>query len=230
MLRTDLCFTTPTVLRHVLLRETYASFEDGLGVSFKAFRLFLNIDNAPNNPDCTVADVVAVAKSFFGDVVFNAPALPSFPLAVKWLWSQVGNYAYTFHLEDDWLMTRRVALDTMLDALRTARCKAGPVWQCRLLKIDSANTPAVCMTPSVFKSELIHGLAQSMHGDGDPEKQLRRHILNTYGNHKLALMFPKRGAVVLDNGRAWRAKRNIKKPRELGGTKDSFVRWIEPGV
>jgi len=223
---TTLCFTTPTVIRPDILRETYSSFQENLGVDFKQFTLFLNIDNVAVSTNYTYEDVVAVAEQFFGKVKANLTNSPSFPLAVKWLWSQVADYKYTFHLEDDWLMLRKVNLDDMITALEAAKHKSGPVWQCRLPKVNSANQPAVCMTPSVLRSDLIYAMVKSFHGDGDPEKQLCRHLINTYGTHLLAVIYPNKKGIVKDNGADWRAERGLLKPRDIGFSKDKFTHWV----
>lgn len=227
-MRKDLAFSTPTVYRAALLRETYASMRACLG-DLKSFRLFLNIDPAPSNPDCSVDDVLTVAREFFGDVVHFCSETPSFPMALKWLWT-TADAPYLFHVEDDWLFHGRANLDEILQRLAsTAKMKDGtPCVQIRIRKRPSSNKSIVCMGPGIIRQSFYARMGEALHGEFDPELQMKGFCKDNLGS-KFACLIHDKESWVEDNGRKWRHERGIMKPAEVGKERGSFTHWFENG-
>ena len=62
------------------------------------FRLIINID--PIGEDVSPSKMIKVAEKNFSNVLYNVAEKPSFPLAVKWVWSKT-TAPFVFHWEDD---------------------------------------------------------------------------------------------------------------------------------
>ncbi len=57
-------------------------------------------------------------------IVVRTPATPGFGEAVRWLWSSATS-DWLFHLEDDWILTRRIDIERL--AKEMARPRAAQV-------------------------------------------------------------------------------------------------------
>lgn len=213
MIRDDLAFTTPAVLRADVLSATYGSFQKNLQADFREFRLYLNVDPAPRRGGSDLVDVLDAARSFFGDVVWNAPASASFPLAVKWLWSSVSS-PFVFHLEDDWELLAPVPLDRMM-----SRMKDRSAILCRIPQAGVKNSPVVSMNPGLWRTSFCSAAAKELNGAMDPERQVRGYAKRHPGR---VVLLPAGKGVARDTGRAWREQRGIRKP-----PKSVFSSWVE---
>ena len=86
------------VLRPKLLHGTLKTIVDRVVDHQDRFRLVINID--PIGQKVNPQMVIDVCKEHFKNVIYNVADYPSFPRAVKWIWSQT-TAPYVFHWEDD---------------------------------------------------------------------------------------------------------------------------------
>ena len=91
---------------------TLASFTKNLLNHFTC-RAIINVDPVGDTAKHSQMDVVEVCREYFDTVVQRTPDSPSFAGAVQWCWQQVETDLF-FHLEDDWILKRRVDKDEML--------------------------------------------------------------------------------------------------------------------
>lgn len=107
---------TTATRRPELLRQTLADFGRNLFGSYAAHELLLNVDPV-GEPGVSQAEVVEVARSFFGDrMTVRCPGEPSLPRAWIWLMSNVTSY-YAFVLEDDWKTCRSMDIADMIQIM-----------------------------------------------------------------------------------------------------------------
>ena len=123
--------TMTAVLRGALLDGTLATISKKVCRNRDGFRLIINID--PVGENIKPMKLVNVAKKYFDDVVFNIADEPSFPKAVKWVWSQA-TAPYILHWEDDVNILRTINVDHMIKILETHK-------QLSSLRLFSGRTP-----------------------------------------------------------------------------------------
>ncbi len=85
---------------------TLRSFTKNLLNQFDC-RAIINVDPAGDTANNTQMDVVNLCREYFDEVIYRTPETPSFGGAVQWCWQQVQT-DFFFHLEDDWILKRKV--------------------------------------------------------------------------------------------------------------------------
>lgn len=225
--------------RPELLAQTLASFSDRVLRHFPIGTVYANIDPFCGTEEDGEACEVLLRKNFSA-VVVRRPPLPSFGMAVKYLWQQPKT-PYFLHMEDDWEVLSPITPELIEPRL------TGKVVQVQLSKLDRPylpktyafrttwrtflglkygkrvhlDRPLFGTSPSFIVSCFARQCAEQMNPDLDPEKQLysgdtplsdftRAHL-----NHPLS--GPARRAIVRDLGRPWLARRGIEK-RIVNGT------------
>ena len=108
---TDIDIAMTSVIRPSLLEETMTYIKNNVYDKRFNFRLIINVD--PVGEDKDPMDVVKTAKKFFDKVMYNIPEEPSFPKAVKWVWSKT-TAPYVFHWEDDSFIWRKIEVENMV--------------------------------------------------------------------------------------------------------------------
>jgi hypothetical protein len=78
------------------------------------FRLILNID--PIGEDIHPQQIASIARDIFPDMVYRVAEKSSFPLAVKWIWSQVTS-KYFLNMEDDFEVVKELDLNKMISIM-----------------------------------------------------------------------------------------------------------------
>ena len=229
--------TMTAVLRPEIIKKTLDSFCENLffNKDYK-YRLIINIDPI-GNEGAKPKKIVKLCKLYFDDVIFNIPDKASFPKAVIWGWKQIKSN-YTFHLEDDWILNRKVELRRLIKML-----EKNPKLACmRLYKhnIPNKKNPRLFnspynykdgffvgsdrkkqfgLNPVLIRSSYIHEALPLMVEDKNPEKQFR------YGNKKMRdfvmkwqyAIYGKPGDKALvwgKNGLHWRQRSKYMKPRD----------------
>jgi len=217
----NVSFTTTATIRPEILELTYASFKKNLrGVNMRDCCLYLNIDPAPKDSVDRIAEVVSVAKSFFGQVVTRTPKQPNFCSSVKWLWGSSSS-EYIFHLEDDWDMIFPVDLNNVI---RMFQEKAS-LQQVRLRKPGKEDTLHLYgLSPCIIRKSFYSVAARKLSDAANPERQLRHaeKIGLPAKSSKTVRVWPNY-IVVADIGQTWRKSRNIDK----GPDENKFVAWSE---
>ena len=183
--------TMTAVLRPSILSETLLKIKQHVcRGEEERYRLIINVD--PIGENVEPIKVVKVAKKNFNNVIFNIPKKPSFPKAVKWVWSKV-EAPYIFHWEDDVDILRDIDVDDMISILN----KYDKLSSLRLFKMNTPNKKSFYtfrslweyheegfyiaqewkeqfgLNPSLIKKEFISEAVTKMVDNINPEKQFR---------------------------------------------------------
>lgn len=207
--------TLVSTRRPDLLKQTLDSFSRHLFSRGSVRRLFVNLDPLWGDAEADRA-VERICRSYFEDVVVRRPAEPSFGGAVKWLWSQPET-GWFFHLEDDWLLLRPVALGRLareMDADGVAQISFSRLnrkaWR-KGVWLDRFTT-----SPSILKTSFARQVSALQDADLDPEKQLYgtenpalRNLTDRFRHRLHDHRFAR--AYIADIGRAWRERHGIGK-------------------
>lgn len=231
------------VLRPSILSETLMSINKHVCKDQKdRYRLIINVD--PIGENVEPMKMIKIAKKNFNEVVFNISEKPSFPKAVKWVWSQV-EAPFVFHWEDDVNILYDIDVDDMISILNkhkklstlrlykditpkknsfyTFSCK----WKYNEDGFYLANDwkKQFGLNPVLIKKEFVIEAIKRMREDVNPEKQFRysqeymRPLIRkwTYG------LYTKPGLPRMVDGRKgqkWKNEIGIDKPK--GAT---FIEW-----
>lgn len=237
MIKVDIAMTA--TLRPKVIRHTLESFCKNLFTERNRYRLIINVD--PIGENIKQEEIVNECKRYFGDVIYNLPSVPSFPLAVKWTWEQ-SNTDFVFHLEDDWLLTTKLNIDDMISILnkdKSIAClrlpKKGIFGGDHITYLGgiydrgrgnyyiTKSNSQFGLNPVLIRKEFVKEAVPIMSPYLNPEKQFR-----PSKNEKMNILINKwfyglycisSGATVLDNGTSWRDKNKFKKPES------SFLVW-----
>jgi len=220
----ELEFTTTACNRPEILDRTYKSFTANLeGVNFKKSTLYINIDPAPNNND--IIEVENIAKKYFGTVIANYPETPNFASAIIWCFSQVKGLVF-FHLEDDWVLNKKVNLETMYNYSQ----KYSNWHQCILEKTVITQPDEPTLLPSLHNTKITQLFLKRVNNKTNPEAQLKciyRDLKKI--NLKLFTYIIWGKGLVTDIGREWLNKNNLRRNYEetsrTGNTK-KWTPWI----
>ena len=113
--RVDITMTA--VLRPSIVKQTLESFcTNVFWKEPERFRLIVNIDPI-GEKKVRPKQIARICRSYIPNAIFNVPDEPNFAKAVIWTWSQV-EADWVFHLEDDWLIYRKIELDNMINLLK----------------------------------------------------------------------------------------------------------------
>jgi hypothetical protein len=215
--------------RPELLEGMLASFWANLLGRLKVGRFLVNIDPLWGDEEDDRA-VERICRSYVADAVMRRPEKPSFGAAVKWLWSQPAT-AWFVHLEEDWLMRRRVDLRRLASEMQPpdvtqisfsrAHRKA---WR-RGVWVDRFAT-----SPSLVRTSFGKLVSSLQNPDLDPEKQmwgpqnpaLSEAICGKFRHRLHGPRFTR--DYLMDTGRAWREARKIEKKLIDGRSV-----WIQSG-
>lgn len=217
----ELEFTTTACNRPEILERTYKSFTTNLkGVNFKKSILYINIDPAPNNNN--IINVEKVAKKYFGKVIANYPEKPNFASAIIWCFSQVKGVIF-FHLEDDWLLNKKINLETMYNYSK----KYSNWHQCILEKkiITQPNEPT--LLPSLHNTKITQLFLTKVDNKTNPEAQLKciyRDLKKRNFNLFTYIIWGK--DLVTDIGRKWLNQNNLRRNyEETAQTSHNNRKW-----
>jgi hypothetical protein len=190
-------------LRPALLELTLWSFHRNFlsRLGGTRLRILLNVDPLWGDP-ADAPRLAEIARSYADEVLVRTPATPGFGEAVRWLWANTSS-PWVFHLEDDWILTRRI------DVARLAREIARPrAAQIRFNRRRNRffRRPRFSLNPCLLAQGFIREALAGFDPAKDPEKQILRGHLRPlekkwrYYEHGPAFA----DAIVLDTGRYWR--------------------------
>ncbi len=230
------------VLRPKLLHGTLKTIVDRVVDRQDRFRLIINID--PVGQKVNPHMVVDVCKEHFKNVTYNIAEYPSFPRAVKWVWSQT-TAPYIFHWEDDVEILRKIDVVHMmkllddhkkLAALRlftktTPRGKRMHVFQCHWdyqgdnLWIARDWRAQFGLNPNLIKRAFVHDAFPRMVENFNPEKQFRvsqKYMKPVIEKWRYGIYAGQGETRLVDGrkGQRWKDKLGIDKPK---GT--TFLEW-----
>ena len=234
--------TITATRRPELLDATLSSFSKYLFHTEMPTRVIINVDPAGNDIDS--AAVVAVCHRYFSSVFANCPKSASFPVAFKWVWSQV-EAPFVFHLEEDWVLTRHIDIWAMLDAmyrnpdLAILRLPYRPVtdtsknwtyffpWNGEFFECPKhiRGTLGFCGHPSLLRFSFVVSVLPHLNTTSNPEKQLKwrnRNIKPILDKYRFGVFSePHQPAAVIDIGRRWMIENGWAKK----GQKEVFTEW-----
>ncbi len=111
--------TMPAVVRPPLLEGTLKTIVENVVDDINRFRLIINVD--PVGEAVKPGKVVKVARKYFPDIIYRIAPKPSFPKAVKWIWSQA-TAPFILHWEDDVNIVRKIDINDMLRIMIKNNC------------------------------------------------------------------------------------------------------------
>lgn len=245
MIKVDIAMTA--VIRPSILGETLDSIVRNVCYKdMNRFRLIINVD--PIGESIKPMKVVKTANSRFPNVVYNIAQTPSFPAAVKWVWSNA-TAPFVFHWEDDVNILRRIDINNMISILN----KYDDLSSLRLYKAHTPNQKKIhtfsCrwsynedgfylahdwkkqfgLNPVLIKREFVKEAVTRMVDNYNPEKQFRysqKYMRPLIEKWKYGL-YTKPGEERMIDGRKgqkWKNKLGIDKPKG-----ETFVKWIKNG-
>lgn len=206
--------TCTACIRPEILDVTFSSFNSGLLNQFEKKELFINIDPV-GNPKNSIEDILLVCNKYFDHVVWNTPQTGDFSKATKWVWEQV-TADYFLHLEDDWLLNKRISKIRLLSTL-FAEDQIASVRLNRQTSIKNKVLDRVSLNPILFKTAFIKKALEHFNEEIDPEKQFSinplKDYLGSYTHLAYGILKGKyiEGAYVTDIGRYWRNAKGFKK-------------------
>jgi len=235
--------TMTAVIRPAILSETLQTIKKHVckGQTDR-FRLIINIDPVGANLD--PMKVVKTAYKNFDNVIYNIPDEPSFPKAVKWIWSQA-TAPYIFHWEDDVNILHPIDIDDMIGILKRHK----DISSLRLYKAPTPNRKRIntfsCkwiynnegfylasdwrrqfgLNPILIKREFVKEAVKKMVDHTNPEKQFResqKYMRALIKKWKYAL-YTKPGSPRMVDGRKgqkWKNKMKLDKPKG-----QTFLKW-----
>jgi hypothetical protein len=209
--RLDIVITA--TLRPALLELTLWAFDRNFFARLEGTRrrIVLNIDPLWGDP-ADAPRLVDIARRHADDVVVRTPATPGFGEAVRWLWAEAQS-EWVFHLEDDWILTRRIDLARL--AAETARTDVAQV-RFNRRRNHLRRSRRFSLNPNLIRRAFITEALARFDPAKDPEKQILRGHLRPlekkwrYLEHGRPLAPP----VTVDTGREWREMLNITKSVE----------------
>lgn len=235
--------TMTSVIRPSILSNTLQTIKKFLCKNeMDRFRLIINVD--PVGEDIDPLNVVKVAEKNFNNVIYNIAETPSFPRAVKWVWSQ-STAPYIFHWEDDVDILHDIDIDNMIYILNTY----DDLSSLRLYKAATPNQKSFhtfsCrwdynkegffvardwrrqfgLNPILIKSEFVKEAVKRMVDDINPEKQFResqKYMRPLIKRWKYGL-YTKPGSPRMIDGRKgqkWKNDIGLDKPKG-----ETFLKW-----
>jgi hypothetical protein len=232
------------VIRPAILEETLQKIVKHVVDDIDRFRLIINVD--PIGENIKAKKVIKVAEKYFNDVIYNIPKEPSFPKAVKWVWSQV-EAPFVFHCEDDMDILRDIDIDDMIRILlkykdlstlrlckpRTPNKKAIRIFSCRWIYNKDGFYIAqdwrrqFGLNPILIKKEFTDEAVERMVDDVNPEKQFRvsqKYMVPLIKKWKYGLYTKpgERGKFDGIKGQRWKDKLGLQKPKSK-----SFLKWVK---
>lgn len=235
--------TMTSVVRTALLESTLKTIIKFVVDDINKFRLIINVD--PVGEKTKPAKMIKVAKKYFPNIIYNIANEPSFPKAVKWIWSQA-TAPYILHWEDDIDILRRIDVNRMIEILKKNKDLSS-------LRLYKGTTPRNSkgfktfncywdynskgfyvardwkkqfgLNPILIKSDFIKEAVTRMVDHINPEKQFRfsqAYMKPLIEKWKYGI-YAKPGETRLIDGRkgeTWKQKMKLNKPK--GRT---FLKW-----
>jgi len=201
---------TTATLRPDLLDLTFASFMKKCLERVNNKRLIINID--PIGFNATVEDVLAVGEKYFDQVVYRVPDQPSFSKAVQWGWSQVESDIF-LHLEDDWFLRKKVALERVASYFEDDERLAGLTLN-EKVNGSKLSKDFLALRPTFFNKYFVHAALPLFDLRKDPEKQWRVHLKQGGELQNWDFKFfgeTYEGRHIFETGAAWRAAEGLDK-------------------
>jgi len=235
--------TMTAVLRPALLRGTLKTIVRNVVDDINKFRLIINID--PVGENVSPQKVVKVAQQYFPNVIYNIAKEPSFPKAVKWIWSQA-TAPYILHWEDDVDILRKIDINKMIRILQNhPKISSLRLYKDRTPRNRKYMNTFLCkwvynkegfylardwkkqfgLNPILIKKEFIDEALPRMIDEQNPEKQFRvskKFMRPVIKKWKYAI-FANPGEPRLIDGRkgqAWKDKIGFQKPKGC-----EFLKW-----
>jgi len=234
--------TMTAVIRPTILGETLKKIVDNVVDDIDRFRLIINVD--PIGEKIKPAKVIKTAQKYFPNIIYNVPKTPSFPKAVKWIWSQT-TAPFVLHWEDDVDILRKINVKDMIKILNkypklsslrlykhaTPKAKNIKTFACYWRYNEDGFYKAsdwkkqFGLNPILIKQAFVSEAVTKLRDDINPEKQFRfsqKYMKPLISKWSYGL-YTKPGQPPLVNGKKgqrWKNKMKFQKPK--GKT---FLNW-----
>jgi len=242
MMADKIDITMTAVIRPAILEETLVHIKNRVCRGRDGFRLILNVD--PVGENVKPMKVVKTAQKHFDDIVYRVAPEPSFPKAVKWVWSQ-STAPYVFHWEDDVNILRKIDVDMMIEILKKyEKLSSLRLYKAKIPKTKTFHTfnckwtykkdgfyiasdwkKQFGLNPILIKREFIEEAVTRMVDNVNPEKQFRfsqKYMRPLIQKWKYGILGEPGDARLIDGrkGENWKNKLGLQKPN--GRT---FLKW-----
>ena len=235
-------------LRPALLKESLTSWRDNLWRDYAPLRGVVNIDPV-GEPGATAADVLAVCREFFPDLICNVPAEGNHAAALRWAWANA-TAPYVLAIEDDWrLVLKRdlaevvgiMATRSTLGFLRWNRYPVGPdsakhgetlfPWNGDYFECpkDARRRRGFVTAPNIMSLGFVHDVVAVLPNDRQPEHWMQSCPPETHAIYDRwefgTVGKPNDGPSVVDIGSDWLLRNGR---RHEGGA--AFIHWTANGA
>ncbi|WP_423908929.1 hypothetical protein [Candidatus Spongiihabitans sp.] len=219
-------------IRADTLRMTLSSFTKNFLHQFDV-RIIITVDPVGETEKNSQMDIVEICREYFDKVTHRTPKTASFSDAVKWAWQQVETELF-FHLEDDWILKRKVSAQENIDLFQDENV-VNVIFNkypqegnfLHVNKVEFYNKkyiyfPSISLNPSLFRTRYSKELANKLDTARDPEFQFGGdNATELYPNPKFLWRVSKT-SLIIDTGNSWRRAVFIHK----SAGDDITTKWI----
>jgi len=215
-------FSTCALCRPELIEKTYNSWTNKMkGVNYKKTTLFIDIAPIPEEDAHKREEVLKIAKSYFGNVIYNLPSERNFPKAMDWCWSSASS-DFLFHLEDDWELNREFHINDIFYIMD----KKPYIQQISIRHLDH-DWRGITFSPGLLKKhyyktfagKFIHNQDKKvyMSYQGNPEAFMRQIQWDVGITFENVILYPEQQdqRIVTDIGALWKKERDFFKTTYL---------------
>lgn len=239
--------TMTAVLRPSIIAETIRNIRQHVCRGEEdRYRIIINVD--PIGENISPSKIIKVIKKNFNNVTFNVSKIPSFPKAVKWVWSKT-TAPYVLHWEDDVNILHDIDIDKMifilekypkLSSLRlykniTPKTTKFFTFCCKWVYHDDGFFLAndwkkqFGLNPILIKRRFIEQALPRMRDNVNPEKQFRysqEYMRPIIKDWQYGLYTDPGSPRMIDGrkGQRWKNKLGIDKPKGV-----TFTEWVKKG-
>jgi len=235
--------TMTATWRPELIDRTLESFFENLFSGFSGdLRLVINIDpvGSENN---RYKDVIRVCSKYFKEIKATRPSRAFFPKAFLTVWN-LARAPYLFHLEEDWLLKRKLDFNEMIEImednitlahLRLSKFRSTSehlknwkhffLWNGKFFECPQADKGAAgwCGHPSLNRTAFAKGAIARIDPVHNPEKQIKGRWMGDYLNQwRFGIYHPQEAPPCLEDiGRKWMEENGWRK----SGNPQHFTCW-----
>lgn len=191
--------------------------ESLIDVDFSKSKLYLNIDSAPDLPhlEDQTQKTLEYLDKIFGEVIPNITKKGNFTKAIEWCWQQPKD-DFFFHLEDDWVINKKVKIGNMLEYFSNDKIFAVN------LRAYPFSGPRPCLLPSIYRKRFCLEFIEELSYTRNPERQLREFVAKT---NQANVHYPEdiNEIILKDIGRHWLLTKGLKRNQ----ISNNFVNYVK---
>lgn len=187
-----------------ILQKTIDSIVRNLnGVDFAKSVIYINIDSCPNEQ--ASKECVSYLGKIFGRVIYNITEEPNFTKAIHWCWNCPKRSELFFHLEDDWILEKKIELKNLLNYFSDPNVYAVN------LRAYHFTHPRPCLAQSIWRKSFCKDFLETLDFQRNPESQLRSFVKNKCNNYNIHFPEDINDVIIKDIGRKWLSQKGLKR-------------------